>query len=68
MKNRIKKLRKITVDGQEYKYLIEGSRKERTISIWKNKVSFLVRDFRLTEITPSFIEELIREKNKTNAD
>jgi len=67
MKNRIKRLRKITVDGQEYKYLIKGGHKERTVHIWKDKVSFYVQIFRLTEITPSFIEELIREKeNETN--
>ena len=68
MKNRIKKLRNITVDGQEYKYLVEGSHKERSVHIWKNKVSFFVSEFRLTDITPSFIEELIREKTEANAN
>ena len=57
MKNRIKELRKIVVDGEEYKWLVQ-------LKVWDSNKKLIIEDKDINpneDITPSSISKRIKD-------
>jgi len=69
MKNRKKKLRNITVDGKEYKWIASNSsghfydcddQPARKLTVYDGKNILLEREYNIRDILPRIVEEAIR--------
>jgi hypothetical protein len=60
-KNRINNLRTITVDGNEYKWLVEDDGEDLNLKIWYNKAIFYSGNIYEDKITPAVVRDTIEE-------
>jgi hypothetical protein len=63
-KNRIKKLRNITVNGHEYKWMVDFTGSEKRLRIWENKNTVIYSDtLKVDSIEPSTVADIITEQS-----
>lgn len=61
-KNRIKNLRKITVNGHEYKWMVDFTGSEKRLRIWENKNTVIHNEtLNVDSVEPSTVADIITD-------